>query len=84
LFSIDEYLALFNEAFGKTFKSSDLVGNDPIVKRLARLLGVDRYDHGLPATVLLRNYPQILPTLSDETLSRFEALFTRVNATLGK
>jgi hypothetical protein len=84
LFSIDEYLALFNQAFGKTFKSSDLVGNDPIVKRLARLLGVDRYDHGLPATVLLRNYPQILPTLSDETLSRFEALFTRVNATLGK
>jgi predicted ATPase len=84
LFSIDEYLALFNEAFGKAFKSMDLVGNDPIVKRLARLLGVDRYDHGLPATVLLRNYPQILPTLSAETLSRFEAIFARVNATLGK
>lgn len=84
LFSTDEYLALFNKAFGKTFTSSDLVGGDPIVKRLARLLGVERYDHGLPATVLLRDYPQILPTLSANTLSRFEALFARVNSTLGK
>jgi predicted ATPase len=84
LFSIDDYLTLFNKAFGKTLKSADLVGSDPIVKRCARLLGVDRYDHGLPATVLLRNYPQILPTLSTDTLSRFEALFTGVNATLGK
>jgi predicted ATP-dependent endonuclease of OLD family len=84
LFSIDEYLALFNEAFGTAFKSTDVGGNDPVVRRLARLSGVDRYDHGLPATILLRNYPQILPTLSAETLSRFEALFTRVNATLEK
>ena len=83
LFSADEYLALFNEAFGKKYRSAELVGNDPIVKRLARLLGVDRYDHGLPATILLKKYPQILPTLSPETLSRFEALFARVNATLG-
>ena len=83
LFTADEYLALFNQAFGKKFKVSDLVGKDPIVNRLARLLKVDRYDHGLPATVLLRKYPEILPTLSPETLTRFEALFARINATLG-
>jgi hypothetical protein len=83
LFSIGEYLTLFNEAFGKMLKSTDLVGNDPIVKRLTRFLEVDRYDQSLPATVLLKNYPRILPTLSVDTLSRFEALFARVNATLG-
>jgi hypothetical protein len=83
LFSADEYLNLFNEAFGKSFKVSDLVGKDPIVNRLARLLKVDRYDHGLPATVLLRKYPEFLPTLSPETLKRFEVLFERINSTLG-
>jgi hypothetical protein len=83
LFAPDEYLALFNGAFGMKFKVSDLVGKDPIVNRLARLLKVDRYDHGLPATVLLRKYPEILPNLSEETLARFEALFDRINGTLG-
>ena len=84
LFSIDEYIALFNEAFGTKFRSTEVVGTDPIVRRCARLLGVDRYDHGRPATVLLRNYPRVLPTLSVESLTRFEDLFARINATLGK
>lgn len=83
LFAPEEYLRLFNEAFSKSFKVSDLVGKDPIVNRLARLLKVDRYDHGLPATALLKNYPSILPTLSPDTLTRFENLFQRINATLG-
>jgi predicted ATPase len=82
LFAPEEYLRLFNEAFSKSFKVSDLVGKDPIVNRLARLIKVDRYDHGLPATALLKNYPSILPTLAPETLTRFESLFQRINATL--
>jgi hypothetical protein len=82
LFTPEEYLELFNEAFSKSFKVSDLVGKDPIVSRLARVLKVERYDHGLPATVLLKNYPKFLPTLSTETLTRFETLFQRINATL--
>jgi predicted ATPase len=83
LFAPEEYLRLFNEAFSKSFKVSDLVGKDPIVNRLARLIKVDRYDHGLPATALLKNYPSILPTLAPETLTRFESLFQRINSTLG-
>ncbi len=83
LFTPDEYLKLFNEAFSKSFKASDLVGKDPVVNRLSRLLKVDRYDHGLPATVLLKTYPTFLPTLAPETLTRFETLFQRINATLG-
>jgi energy-coupling factor transporter ATP-binding protein EcfA2 len=81
LFAPDEYLELFNRAFGKTFTTADFTGSDPIVSRCARLLAVDRYDHGKPATVLLRNHPDILPRLSQETLRRFEILFERVNAT---
>ncbi|UVO30164.1 ATP-binding protein [Bradyrhizobium arachidis] len=83
LFAPEEYLRLFNEAFAKSFKVSDLVGKDSIVNRLARLIKVDRYDHGLPATALLKNYPSILPTLAPETLTRFESLFQRINSTLG-
>ena len=82
IFSESEYLALFNEAFGTSFKPEQLVGSDPIVKRCARALGVERYDHGKPATVLLRDYANILPTLSAATVSRFELLFKRVNETL--
>jgi predicted ATP-dependent endonuclease of OLD family len=82
LFTPDEYLKLFNEAFSKSFRVSDLVGKDPIVNRLARLLKVERYDHGLPATVLLKKYPTFLPTLAPETLTRFETLFQRINSTL--
>jgi hypothetical protein len=76
-------LSNVSKAFGKSFTVGDLTGTDPIVKRCGRLLGVDRYDPGKPATVLLRAHTDILPTLSEATLQRFEALFQRVNATLG-
>ena len=82
LFTADDYLLLFNNAFDKNFTAADLAGNDPIVRRCARLLGVERFDHGRPATALLRNYPDILPRLSNNTLAQFEILFTRINATL--
>jgi predicted ATPase len=82
LFEPNEYLELFNKAFGRTFKVADLIGSDPIVKRLARLLGVERYDHGKPAGILLRNQIDFLPHLTAGTIERFETLFTKINATL--
>jgi len=82
LFEVDEYLSLFNAAFKTTVTSGELAGSDPIVNRLARTLGRDRYDHGRPADVLLRNKLTILPTFSAATLKRFEQLFDRINATL--
>jgi predicted ATP-dependent endonuclease of OLD family len=82
LFTIDEYLTLYNAAFGAGVKSTDLNGTDPIVSRIARFIGVDRFDHGRPADALLRSRDKFLPGLSPETLSRFEELFTKVNATL--
>lgn len=82
MFEVSEYLKLFNEAFSLRTKISDLKGSDPIVKRCARVMGVDRYDHGRPATVLLKKHATIIPALSENTLARFESLFTRINATL--
>lgn len=84
LFEEDEYLELYNKAFGKTIKAKDLKGNDPVVARIARLEGVERFDHGRPADVLLRERETVLSRLSEETLKRFEKLFERINKTLDK
>lgn len=84
LFEEDEYVGLYNKAFGKAIKAKDLRGNDPIVARIARHEGVERYDHGRPADVLLRERDTILSQLSEDTLERFEDLFGRINRTLAK
>lgn len=82
LFDADDYLALYNEAFNEKIKRADLQGSDPIVSQIARLKGVDRFDHGRPADVLLRNRDKILPQLSKDTLDNFEKLFVEINRTL--
>lgn len=84
LFDQSDYLDLYNRAFGSSVNVGDLHGNDPIVRQLARHVGVDRFDHGLPADVLLRRRDEILPQLSESTLDRFESLFERINSTLAK
>ncbi len=82
LFSIEDYLRIYNESFGENIKIEDLQGNDQVVNKIARFKGVPRFNHGKPADYFLRNRDKILPTLSDETLSNFEKLFERVNSTL--
>jgi len=82
-FEEDEYLGLYNKAFGKAIKAKDLKGNDPIVARIARLENVERFDHGRPADVLLRERETVLSKLTNETLTRFEKLFEHINGTLG-
>jgi predicted ATP-dependent endonuclease of OLD family len=83
LFEEDEYLALYNAAFGKSLKPQDLQGSDPIVARIARKEAVERFDHGRPADVLLRDRERVLGTLSESTFKHFESLFERINKTLG-
>ncbi len=84
LFEVTEYLELYNKAFGSSIEAADLKGKDPIVQQIARREGVDRFDHGRPADVLLRDRDSVLPKLSESTLKRFERLFERINETLGK
>ncbi len=82
LFEVGEYLALYNKAFNASLSEQKLVGNDPIVSRIARHLGVERFDHGKPADVLLRDRDSFLKTISEKTFARFEQLFERINKTL--
>lgn len=84
LFSPGDYLGLYNKAFGKSYRVADLEGTDPIVNQLTRLEGIERFDHGKPADVLLRDRTSILPSLSKHTLDNFGELFNAVNHTLAQ
>jgi energy-coupling factor transporter ATP-binding protein EcfA2 len=84
VFAVADYLRLYNLTFAKNVYVKDVGGSDPIIQMLARRDGVTRFDHGKPADYLLRNRDKLLPQLEEETLSSFEKLFVRVNATLGK
>lgn len=82
LFHVDDYIKLYNGAFGKTIKKSELKGSDPIVVQIARHIGEKRFDHNKPADHLLRNRDRLVQELSESTLANFEKLFARINETL--
>ena len=84
LFSIQDYLKLYNDSFGKNHKVEDLKGSDQIVNQIARLEGVPRFNHGKPADIFLRKRDKYLDSLSEETLNNFEKLFDKVNETFDK
>lgn len=83
VFTPSDYVMLFNRAFDEDVDVDDLEGTDPIVSRIARHRESGDYNHGIPANELLNNRDEILPELSEDTLSRFEDLFGRINGTLG-
>jgi predicted ATP-dependent endonuclease of OLD family len=82
LFDAEDYIALYNAAFGAKVKKSDLKGSDPIVVQIARHAGEKRFDHNKPADNLLRNKDKLLKGLSEVSLANFERLFVRINETL--
>jgi hypothetical protein len=59
----------------------DLKGSDRLVKRIARKEG-EEFDHGRVAAHLLLNQGQVLPTLSEATLDRFESLIKALSDAL--
>lgn len=79
LFTVGDYLGLYNEAFGKKRKVGDLPDHpDRVLLRLEALDG--KSDHWRPAEVLLRD-PTRVEKLSHTTLANFEALARAINAT---
>lgn len=78
LFTVSDYLALYNKAFNRRVKEDDLPPGDRIVHRLQQLH--EKYDHYKPAEVLLRD-PKKIDGLSAETLANFQSLIERINGT---
>ena len=77
LFSKDEYLALYNGAFGKSVQLSDLSLDQPIMTQLKRLNGNKAFNHYAPANYMAKNIGTL--AFSEETLQRFENLFQLIN-----
>lgn len=81
LFSISDYLELYNEAFGSSLAADQLGPAERIIKRIETPVG-HVFDHYQPALVLLKQQERILPALDDQTILNFEHLFQRINSTL--
>ncbi|HOW20877.1 MAG TPA: AAA family ATPase [Tenuifilaceae bacterium] len=84
LFSLEDYIHLYNLTFRKNHKPEDLTGTDPIVNKIARLENIERFDHGKPADYFLRNKDSIFNELSATTFDNFESLFDKINKTIKK
>lgn len=82
LFTPEDYLKIYNASFGKNLDASQIIGNDTLVKGIARVEGISRFDHGKPADWLLRHRDELLSSFSEQTFGNFEKLFSAINATL--
>ncbi|MBL8216786.1 MAG: hypothetical protein JNK87_39065, partial [Bryobacterales bacterium] len=80
MFTVSEYLALYNGTFGKTLKEQDLQGVDRIVKRIERVQG--KFDHGRVAAHFLQNQGVYLPALGVDTIDRFDKLIAALTKAL--
>lgn len=82
VFTVADYLGLYNAAFGSHLSEPELAPGDRVVDRISRTAGAEFKNHGLPADWLLRNRAEALGTLSPGTLDRFETLFEAIDATI--
>jgi predicted ATP-dependent endonuclease of OLD family len=78
LFCKEEYVALYNGAFGTEIHVSELDDNKPIMSQLKRINGNKSFNHYLPANYMAKNIGTL--TFSAETIGRFEKLFAMVNS----
>jgi hypothetical protein len=80
LFSKEEYLALYNGAFSKSVQVTDLDAKKPIMSQLKRLNNNRSFNHYSPANYMAKNIGTL--SFSNETIERFEKLFSIVNRKL--
>ncbi|MCD7747108.1 MAG: AAA family ATPase [Firmicutes bacterium] len=77
MFSLDDYLCLYNGAFGKNICRTDIDDKTPILMQLKKLNSGKDFNHYAPANYLAKNVASI--SLSDETMEHFENLFQMIN-----
>lgn len=82
LFTVSDYLRLYNWTFGVNVTAGDLATTgEPILKRLIDCRGTD-FDHALPAHMLTERREEFFSVADAETIENFEALFALLNATV--
>jgi energy-coupling factor transporter ATP-binding protein EcfA2 len=82
LFTVADYLRLFNWAFGANVSPGDLAATDePILKRLLDHRGGD-FDHALPAHVLTARRDEFFASVDSKTIENFQTLFSLLNGTV--
>ena len=72
----EDYLNLYNHAFSKQIKLSELQANEPIMNQLKNL-NENNFNHYAPANYMARNIGEI--QFSPQTFENFEKLFSQVN-----
>ena len=81
LFTVDDYLRLYNWAFDTNLNASDLPQTgEPILRRIE--LSKGKFDHALPAHALTEHRAEFIAGVGPNTLDRFEKLFALLNATV--
>lgn len=85
IFTVDEYLQLFNISLSSTYteiKVEELSTEiEDILSRINKVIKKSRFNHYLPAKQFASN-KDFINSLSEKTLSRFEAIFKEVNKNL--
>ena len=77
LFSLSDYLQLYNAAMGKSYVISEFDKTKPILPQLKRKNSGKDFNHYLPANYLAKSSSTI--TISDDTIANFEKLFSKIN-----
>lgn len=80
MFTDNEYINLYNNAFGTSISITDIKSDKPIMRQLKELNGNKDFNHYKPANYMAKNIADI--TLSDETIERFEKIFKKINSLL--
>lgn len=83
MFDPEDYLRLVNwSSLGKV-NVADLPKSDArLVSRVSDALGVETFDHGLPAAGLASHRDEFFGSITDATLDRFESLIELLNGTI--
>lgn len=82
LFAEDFYVDLVNRSGAAVVEWFEVLGEGRIVERIRAATGAP-YSRYLPARLLLEGGAELLARVDRDTLDRFEALFGRINASLG-
>lgn len=82
LFTVADYLRLYNWTFRVNVSAGDLSATEePILKKLIDYRGSD-FDHALPAHKLTERREEFFASVEAETVENFEALFSLLNTTV--